>query len=260
MMVANLSFVYAQNSNFHIPKYVNMEGDIEVHHKGYSALFNSNHFFSRWVGYKLQKSHLNKKFNKRKYPKVDPSINLTLIESDSGISSFCHYGHLVPNRHSLYEKSTACEAAYYTNLVRINPELNKSYWSVVESMTSYLAERFDSVFIISGPIVDKNMDLSSLHFYGPDELYKVILIKTLEEYQAIGFVFPNDYCLNYASLYDYTQSIYEIEKLTNLQFFNDLDVSIQRKIKSEVYSEFWTNLFGEELNKIPKKYSFPSTK
>jgi DNA/RNA endonuclease G (NUC1) len=88
----------------------------------------------------------------------------------------------------------------------------------------------------------------------------VVLIKTLEEYQAIGFVFPNDYCLNYESLYYYTRSIYAIEKLTNLQFFNDLDVSIQRKLKSEVYSEFWTNLFGEELNKIPKKYSTPTTK
>jgi hypothetical protein len=58
MIVSNLSFVYGQDCNFHIPKYEKMDGDILVHHTGYSALYNTNYKVSRWIGYKLKKEHL----------------------------------------------------------------------------------------------------------------------------------------------------------------------------------------------------------
>lgn len=246
MMVANLSFVYAQNSNFHIPKYEKMEGDTLVHYTGYSALYNKKYWVSRWTSYKLDKIRLNQLYIKETIPKKDMGIHFPDSMNDNPfLEDPFHTGHLVPFRHMNYSDESWFEVNYFSNLTPQNKKLNEGKWKTLENKTSVLAKKFDSVFIITGPIFNKKIKRTAFGVAIPDRYFKVILLKAGDRFYAIGFEFHNKKCSK--KLIKYSKSISKIEKLTGLTFFNDLKISYLDELKKDDKFEFLKSILGKDL-------------
>jgi|GEM_PF-4080471 len=250
MLVANLAFVYAQNSNFHIPKYKKMEGDTLVHHKGYSALFNTNYKVSRWIAYTLKKEHLG--FDKCENPKdfkADPKIIMQneihiddFVKNEFSLENY-EIGHLAKYCHLNYDNIVRREANYFTNLTPQNSNNNRSLWNKAEKFTERVVDSFNDVNIINGCIFDSIPNIKSNVIPKPDKYFMILQVKYKNDYNYIAFIIPNEENEVSFFLDDFRTSIYEIENKTKLYFFPNVDKKIQEKIKSEKNSNFWDDFF-----------------
>lgn len=249
IIVSNLSFVYGQDTNFHIPKYEKMDGDTLVHHTGYSALYNTNYKVSRWVGYKLKKEHLRvANCENNKIFTSDPSLSqqkdIKISDFKENVFLFGEYeiGHLIKYCHLHYDSLTRKEANYYTNLVLQNSNNNKSLWNQSEKFTERVAEHFKEVYVIIGCIFDSIPDQRDVVVAIPDKFFRILLVKSNNEFHGIAFEIPNEEN-DYLLLYDLQSSIFEIEKSSKLNFFPMIDEKNQEKIKSGKNSKLLEDFF-----------------
>jgi endonuclease G len=83
----------------------------------------------------------------------------------------------------------------------------------------------------------------------PDAFYKIYLTQT-EPPQALAFVMPQTVHGN-ESLSDFVSSIDAVESQTGLDFFTDLDDSIENPLEAGVDSESW---HLSTVSRLPSRY------
>ncbi|TSK16082.1 Nuclease EXOG, mitochondrial [Bagarius yarrelli] len=131
------------------------------------------------------------------------------------------------------------ETFYLSNIVPQNYENNAGFWNRLEMYCRELTERFQDVWVISGPLTlpqvgeDKRKSVS-YQLIGKDDvavpthLYKVILARKNQSSNALAlgaFVVPNVPISFAHELKEYQVSLMELEKMSGLTFFPKLDIS-----------------------------------
>jgi endonuclease G len=113
------------------------------------------------------------------------------------------------------------ESFYMSNMCPQAPNLNKGDWRVLEERCRKWAERYGTLFIACGPIVNESVNHKKIgrsnKVLVPDGFFKVVL-KLGEHPSAIGFIFPNDDCN--APLESYAVPVDSVEVLTDIDFFH----------------------------------------
>ncbi|XP_063081244.1 nuclease EXOG, mitochondrial isoform X3 [Cavia porcellus] len=130
------------------------------------------------------------------------------------------------------------ETFYLSNIVPQNFDNNSGYWNRIEMYCRELTERFEDVWIVSGPLVlpQTKSDGKKTVTYQvigednvavPSHLYKVILARRSPESTeplALGaFVVPNEAIGFQPQLTEFQVSLQELEKLSGLIFFPQLN-------------------------------------
>lgn len=70
----------------------------------------------------------------------------------------------------------------------------------------------------------------------PNYFYKILM--TRDHTKMIGFLMPHE--PSKAPLYSFVVSVDEIEKLTGIDFFPELDNAIENKLEAEVSYKKWS--------------------
>ncbi|KAF4788309.1 Nuclease EXOG, mitochondrial [Turdus rufiventris] len=135
-------------------------------------------------------------------------------------------------------KRAMAETFYLSNIVPQNYENNAGFWNRMEMYCRELTERFEDVWVVSGPLTlpQTNGDGKKSVTYQvigkddvavPSHLYKVILARrsrTSPEPLVLGaFVVPNDPIGFSHQLTDFQVSIEDLEKMSGLVFFPQVD-------------------------------------
>ncbi|KAM7064471.1 nuclease EXOG, mitochondrial isoform 2-T2 [Molossus nigricans] len=143
----------------------------------------------------------------------------------------------VPSTRTILEKAMA-ETFYLSNIVPQNFDNNAGYWNRIEMYCRELTERFEDVWIVSGPLTlpqtgSDGKKIVSYQVIGednvavPSHLYKVILARrspVSTEPLALGaFVVPNEAIGFQPQLSEFQVSLQDLEKLSGLVFFPHLD-------------------------------------
>ncbi|KAM5232019.1 nuclease EXOG, mitochondrial isoform 3-T5 [Hipposideros larvatus] len=143
----------------------------------------------------------------------------------------------VPSTRTILEKAMA-ETFYLSNIVPQNFDNNAGYWNRIEMYCRELTERFEDVWIVSGPLTlpqtgSDGKKVVNYQVIGednvavPSHLYKVILARrspASPEPLALGaFVVPNEAIGFQPQLSEFQVSLQDLEKLSGLVFFPHLD-------------------------------------
>ena len=131
------------------------------------------------------------------------------------------------------------DSFYLSNISPQNKNFNQGIWNELEKKVRKFALKFDELYIVTGPILDKkNFKKIGLNQVSvPEYYYKAILGKKQNEYSAIGFIIPNTE--NDKSFWNYAVTIDQIEKKTKLDLFHLLDDQIEEKIESRLNYSNW---------------------
>ena len=116
------------------------------------------------------------------------------------------------------------------------PSFNRGGWKKLESLVRFWAKDSE-IHIVTGGILNKS--LSKIGESGvsvPDYFYKIIF--DTYECKMIGFVMPNKKIT--LELESYVKTIDEIEKLTGIDFFYNLEDHIEDELESSVNIDSWT--------------------
>ncbi|XP_025317056.1 nuclease EXOG, mitochondrial isoform X2 [Canis lupus baileyi] len=171
--------------------------------------------------------------------KPDPNIPPTFSAfNEDYIGSGWSRGHMAPAGNNKFSSKAMAETFYLSNIVPQNFDNNAGYWNRIEMYCRELTERFEDVWIVSGPLTlpqtgSDGKKTVSYQVIGednvavPSHLYKVILARrspTSAEPLALGaFVVPNEAIGFQPQLNEFQVSLQDLEKLSGLVFFPHLD-------------------------------------
>ena len=169
----------------------------------------------------------------RKVPKEDGTVSFENFGFDRG--------HLAPSADFRWSKKALSESYFYSNMTPQAPGFNRESWAEVEDlMRRIMANNPRPYYIVTGPILDKNLPkvekgINKLPI--PAFHYKIIIDLTQDNQKGMAFLMPNKKCDMPPSAY--VVSIDSIEKLTGLDFFSKLDQSIAASIESKSNFSLW---------------------
>nr|XP_012611854.1 nuclease EXOG, mitochondrial isoform X1 [Microcebus murinus] len=194
----------------------------------------------RWVLEHISKNKIMGDAD-RKHCKFKPDPNIPPIFSafnEDYIGSGWSRGHMAPAGNNKFSNKAMAETFYLSNIVPQDFDNNSGYWNRIEMYCRELTERFEDVWVVSGPLTlpqtrSDGKKAVSYQVIGddnvavPSHLYKVILARrspVSTEPLALGaFVVPNEAIGFQPQLTEFQVSLQDLEKLSGLVFFPHLD-------------------------------------
>jgi endonuclease G len=226
-----------------------------VHHTGFSLCYNEQHEQAEWVSYMLCNSKLLRVAERTNRFVPDPKVKTGTAEQADYAGSGFDRGHLAPAADMAYSEMTMRESFYFSNMSPQVPSFNRGIWKKLEEQVRDWASIFDTIWIATGPVLQPGLATIGANKVSIPELYyKAILVHNKQHTQAIAIVMPNQ--SSSRNILSFVITVDSLQKLTNIDFFSELDDRIESDIEQRVNTSFW---FGNQLNVLPKSPNERST-
>ncbi|MFH2142636.1 MAG: DNA/RNA non-specific endonuclease [Bacteroidota bacterium] len=158
-------------------------------------------------------------------------------------------GHLAPSADFRWSEKALSESYYYSNMSPQVAELNREGWSELEDvLRKYVIENKCSLIVVTAGVLKENLkkiERGVNKVSIPEEFYKVVYDP--QNNKGVGFIMPNRR-IEYPVV-SFTKSIDEIEQITNIDFFINLDEKTENEIEKQNDPLWW--LSGKQKNDIP---------
>lgn len=218
------------------------DGGRIVQHGAYVSSYNTETLIPNWVAYELtaEETEGNRSREGMEF-RMDPSlkgVRQAMREDYTG--SGWTKGHLMPAADASFDAAAMGETFYFTNICPQDETLNAGDWQYLEKRVRQWANRYGSVWVVTGPIVGENRygTIGDRDVVVPDAFYKALLIRKKNgSYSAIAFVMDNDDDRYY--LKDCMMTVDKLESLTGFDFFPGLDDTIEEKVESTLRLSDW---------------------
>ncbi len=207
-------------------------------HDAFSFSYVEEHEQAEWVAYELNDSDFSNRNNfDRPYFNQDPIVETKSADWRNYKNSGYNKGHLCPagdrkKSYNLYKETFLTSNA--------SPQLydfNAGIWNRLEQKTRYWATKNNGVYVITGGVLSKNLKtIGDEDVSVPDYFYKVLLTK--DGKKMIGFLIPHNESKK--ALYEFTVSVDEIEKVTGIDFFPELEDSLENELEKNTNYKKWS--------------------
>ena len=222
----------------------------------YSVEWDAKLKANRWTCYEMYDKMMQKNAKRKNKFKPDPDIplNMQTTPEDYSGSGFDR-GHLCPSDDRCCSQAMNDQTFYLSNMQPQVHGHNGGVWKNLEEKVRAWAGKCDTLYVVKAATIDKaeyicnKKDLNeiaekegkpagSLHFPGivPKYFYMALLAydKKTNTYRALGIWSPH----YKKSKYDYI-TIEELQKRTGIDFFCNLDDSIEKTVEATVDSDYW---------------------
>ncbi len=237
LIIISTNLVGQISKNIEIP--ISNKKDTITNHFAYSVSYNHKFRQANWVAYQLTKMELIKIVDRSDKFIPDPSIKGTDNAIDYKGSGFDR-GHLAPAADMRFSETAMKESFYFSNMTPQNPSFNRGIWNSLEEKTRKWTEKYDSLYIVAGPILSDSLSKIGIHQIAiPKYFFKVILDNRNLHPKAIAFLILNEGSKE--DLQKFVISIDELERISGYNFFSQLPDDIENQIEKKSCYECWEN-------------------
>jgi endonuclease G, mitochondrial len=217
----------------------NFEDSRLVEHDCFTILYSDKCKQAHWVAYTLHKASLSGEAQRKDNFRPDPNIPADKSAQLSDYrSSGYDRGHLAPAADMRVSQNCMDDSFYFSNISPQVPTHNRGVWKRLEDQVRHYAEKFDSVVVVTGPVLQGDLELlGDNEVCIPKLYYKALLVKDSNGFKTIGFVVPNEG--SNAELRTFALTIDELEQLTGIDFFPYIPVQIQKSIEAAFDFDDW---------------------
>lgn len=209
-----------------------------VHHDGYSLSYSEPYEQAEWVAYELKKEHLSQNNFKRPYFEIDQAVKTGAASWRNYKNSGYDKGHLCPAGDKRYSQKAHDETFLTSNITPQEHQFNAGIWNTLEQQTRYWAKRYDGVFVVTGSVLKGNLKrIGAEQVAVPNLFYKVLLDYNNGAPKVIAFLVPHQD--SNLPLQRFVVSVDHIENATGIDFFPELDDTIEDDIEATVNLEDW---------------------
>lgn len=211
-----------------------------IEREGYSLQYNSDCKIPHWVSYQVKDTDLIKAVKRTDDFRADSQISSPQAQLEDYRRSGYNRGHMARAGLFTRNKKVMSESFILSNIVPQDPYMNQNgAWRKLEDFEFKNIETQKEVFIVSGPVLDPNMQrIGPNEVCVPNYVFKV-LYKNFPRPTAIAFVIPN---FRTAQPYTaYAVSVRDLEKLTSLNFLSELTDSVEKEVEANFDLNNWTS-------------------
>ena len=210
-----------------------------VYHENYSLSYSEKYEQAEWVAYELKASDLSSTNYKRPYFEIDNAVKTKAAHWRNYKKSGYDKGHLCPAADRRFTKAAHDETFLTSNISPQEHRFNAGVWNRLEQKVRYWAKKNDGVFVITGGVLENNLKtIGSEAVAVPNRFYKVILDKTNGKIKMLAFLMPHKE--SKLPLYKFVVSVDKIEAITGIDFFKELDDTIEEKLESSSSYKNWS--------------------
>lgn len=221
--------------------------------RSFSLLYDSDIYHSLWVAYPLYADVLGSGNRTNAWGIFDPNIptskQLNMERSYSGYDR----GHILPSASRAKSTSDNRQTFYPTNMSPQLAGLNQQKWAGIEGQVRNWANSCDTLYVVTGAVfqtVGGNESVkytycrsdSSKDVAVPNYYYKALLQRrgtgNNSSYTAVAIWVPHKAASGLATKEDLI-SIDELEQKTGIDFFHNLDDSIEESVESQYNPLYW---------------------
>ena len=220
----------------YLPDNVNDHQIIE--YTQFTLSYNEQHEQADWVAYELTGEEVAMKLPRCNCFKSD--TNVITISSSTGDYKLSGYdkGHLSPAADNNMSDTANRESFLMSNMSPQLPKFNRGIWKSLESWVRKKATEHKSVYVVTGPVFISNLGaIGENNVTVPGYYYKVLLRMNNSKIRTIAFLIPQQYTTS--DIKDYIVTVNRIETITGIDFFPDLDSSIENKIEAQLQPKKW---------------------
>lgn len=213
------------NEGFEVPTYAANE-DI-IRHIGYTASYNHETLCPNWVAWELTAAEKNGQEEKSRNFSRDPEVAFPKASREDYANSGWDKGHMAPHADMKWSLQALAESDYFTNICPQHRTMNSSAWRKIEDLTRDMAERYDTVWAVCGPIYDSlpHRLIGEAGVHVPDRFFKALAVKVAGRYHAVGFLMDNT--AQKASPRRYAVSVDSVEAVIHRDLFPSLDEEVE---------------------------------
>ena len=207
-----------------------------IEYEGYTVSYNPDAKIPVWVKYELDRSEVDGPYTRKGLGfRRDKSVDLPQASDDDYRNSGWSRGHMAPAGDFKWSEEAMEDTFYFTNCCPQNQSLNAGQWSTLEDKVRSWAKKYGQVIVYTGPIVGANEygTIGENKVVVPDAFFKAVLSGN----QAIAFVMYN--CSNNENMQKCSMTVDDLEILTGLDFFPELDDTVEEKIESTYSLKYW---------------------
>lgn len=209
-----------------------------VTHNFYTLSYAEKHEQAEWVAYELQKSQVVSSDFKRPYFVEDRKVKTGSADWKNYKKSGYDKGHLCPAGDRKFSYNAFHETFLTSNISPQDNDFNRGVWNKLEQQTRYWAKKYDGVYVITGGVLEKGLKkIGKEGVSVPKYFYKIILDTSNGKYKTLTFLIPNKN--SNQSFYKYVVTIDEIETLTGIDFFPNLEDVVEGSLESEINVKAW---------------------
>ena len=209
-----------------------------INHSYYSLSYNVDYKQAEWVFYEIKKERILGLVGRTSDLRVDEKVKTSSSNLDDYRSSGYDRGHLAPSADFSYNSIAMSESFYMSNISPQHPSFNRGIWKSLEKLVRSWGAN-SSIFVVTGPVLNSVEEYIGNKVGVPKEFYKVIYNPI--EQKMIAFILSNKKGEHELSHYIY--SVDEVENITGIDFFPQLEDKIENELESESKKEKW--LWGE---------------
>ena len=207
-----------------------------ISYSGYEVMYDPKYKIPKWVKYELKSSETDGPYSRKGLNFCqDSSSNLPQADDHDYKNSGWSKGHMAPAADFKWSRQAMIETFYYTNCCPQNLSLNAGQWSTLEKKVREWANLYGSVIVVTGPLVWNNEygTIGNNKIVVPDAFFKAILA----EEQTIAFVMYNHN--NNENMQKCAMSVDDLETISGIDFFSELDDDLESQIESTYILKFW---------------------
>jgi len=210
-----------------------------VHHHGYSLSYSEAHEQAEWVAYELKKAHLSSTNFERPLFEIDKAVKTGAAHWRNYKNSGFDRGHLCPAGDRRYSKEAYDETFLTSNISPQKSDFNAGIWNTLEQKVRYWANKYDGVFVVTGGVLKGDMQtIGDEHVAVPNQFYKIILDNDNGTIRMIAFLMPHEN--SNQPLYKFVVSVDEIEALTGIDFFPELEDELENRLEAMSDYKGWS--------------------
>lgn len=210
-----------------------------IHHDNYSLSYNEVHEQAEWVAYELKKTHLSNSNFKRPYFEIDRAVKTGAAHWRNYKQSGYDKGHLCPAGDRRFSKEAHDETFLTSNISPQDHKFNSGIWNTLEQKVRYWARKYDGVFVVTGGVLNGNLNtIGHEDVSVPNQFYKVLIDTNSGKTKMIAFIMPHKDTRR--PLYEFVVSVDEVEQLTGIDFFPELEDAVENKLEASASYKNWS--------------------
>ena len=228
-------FYFIQFSLFSQDYFPKSGGEL-IKHTFYSLSYAEDHEQAEWVHYKITPLMLKGNVKRTNYFKIDRKVSTGSANTNDYLKSGYDRGHLAPAADMKLSKLSMSESFYMSNVSPQKHSFNAGAWLKLEKLVRAWAKT-STVFVTTGGVLNSESlkIIGSNNVSVPNDFYKIIYDPRNQK--MIAFLMANKKLD--LPIEKYIVTVDEIENLTGIDFYHQLDDVLEEKLESTILKRQW---------------------
>lgn len=207
-----------------------------IKHTFYSLSYAEDHEQAEWVHYKITPLMLKGNVKRTNYFKIDRKVSTGSANTKDYLKSGYDRGHLAPAADMKLSKLSMSESFYMSNVSPQKHSFNAGAWLKLEKLVRAWA-KISELYITTGGVLNSKYlkTIGNNNVSVPEKFYKIIYDPRNQK--IIAFLMANEKLD--LPIEKYIVTVDEIESLTGIDFYHQLDDVLEEKLESTILKRQW---------------------